>query len=201
MWKTGRFALLLTDLHMPRRDGYNLAEAIRLEEKIAGRKPAPIVALSANVATDEIERCRSAGIDDFIAKPAPLVLLANTLQRYLPLQRLTTPSSATRSTAASMPATEAAFDRGLIEDFLHTTHEDVVALRAALVRNDAAAVAREAHRIKGASALVGATALAAAAARIEGAAQAGNVAPAQAHLQELEAEVARFAAASGMHAV
>ncbi len=199
MWNTGRFGLLLTDLHMPRRDGYCLAEAIRLNEKIAGRKPAPVIALSANVSTDEIERCRAVGIDDFIAKPAPLALLASTLQRYLPLQRLAAPASTPPSAPPTMPTTEIVFDHDLIQDFLHTTRDDIAALRSALARNDAAAVAREAHRIKGASGLVGAGALAAVAARIEAAGQGGNLAPADAHLRELEAEVARFAATIGAH--
>ena len=197
MWKTGRFGLLLTDLHMPRRDGYSLAEAIRLDEKIAGRRRAPVIALSANVSTDEIARSRSSGIDDFIAKPAPLTLLASMLQRYLPLQRLAVPPSATPAISPTF-AIAAELDRSLIEDFLHTTNDDVAALRSALTRHDAAAVAREAHRIKGASGLVGATTLAEAAARLEVAGQTGNLAPAQAQLHELEAEIARFAAAIRM---
>jgi len=195
MWKTGRFALLLTDLHMPRRDGYGLAEAVRLEEKMHGCKRAPVVALSANVSTEEIERCRSAGIDDFIAKPAPLAVLAGTLQRYLPL-RPAAPPPATPPAAAANAFAASAYDRGLIEDFLHTTRDDITALRSAIADNDAAAVAREAHRIKGASGLVGAAALAAVAARIEAACQAGNLATAQAQLHELETEVARFADAA-----
>ena len=201
MWRAGRFGLLLTDLHMPRRDGYSLAEAVRLDEKMHGRKRAPVIALSANVSTEEIERCRSSGIDDFIAKPAPLALLASVLQRYLPLQRQAAPPSTTQPVAASPTAADAAFDRSLIEDFLQTTYDDILALRNALTRNDAPAVMREAHRIKGASGLVGATALAAAAARIEAAGQAENLAHVHAQLHELEAQVARFAAANGMSAV
>ena len=36
LWRTGHYALLLTDLHMPEMDGYALAEAIRREETQRG---------------------------------------------------------------------------------------------------------------------------------------------------------------------
>src|SRR3546814_12194256 len=39
MWRAGRYALLLTDLHMPGLDGYVLASAIRAEESPAHRVP------------------------------------------------------------------------------------------------------------------------------------------------------------------
>jgi HPt (histidine-containing phosphotransfer) domain-containing protein len=88
----------------------------------------------------------------------------------------------------------AGLDRGLIEDFLHATHEDLSALRLALDGNDAAGVAHEAHRIKGAAGLVGATAIAGVAGRIEAASRAGDLAQAHAGIEALEAEVEHFAA-------
>ena len=202
MWKSGRYALLLTDLHMPKRDGYSLAEAIRIDERVHLRPRAPLVALSANVSTEEIERSRNAGIDDFIAKPTPLAVLANTLQRHLPLQRFIA-QAAIRQPAAAVPVAsgvDAVLDRGLIEDFLHTTREDIAALRVALAHGDAGAISREAHRIKGASALVGASALHAVATRIEAAGRDNDVPAAQAALVQLESAAAQFAQAAGIAA-
>jgi signal transduction histidine kinase/CheY-like chemotaxis protein len=195
MWKSGRYGLLLTDLHMPKRDGYSLAEAIRLDESVHQRQRAPVIAVSANVSTGEIERSRSVGIDDFIAKPTPLAVLADTLQRYLPLQRF---MAQTPPSAPASALVDAGFDSGLIEDFLHTTRDDVAALRAALVRRDAGAIAREAHRIRGASGLVGATALHDVAARIEAAGRAEDIGAVEASLPDLEREVARFAEINGV---
>ncbi len=173
LWKSGRFALLLTDLHMPRRDGYALAEAVRAGERAAGTKHAPIVAMSANVSTEEVERSRNAGIDDFLAKPTPLALLANALERYLPLSQFAA-AQMIAAASAQIPApaqTEAAqiletakavsadaiLDHELLQDFLHSTRQDLIALNAALSNHDAVAAAHEAHRIKGASGLVGAS--------------------------------------------
>ncbi|HEX7112398.1 MAG TPA: ATP-binding protein, partial [Mizugakiibacter sp.] len=48
-WQSGRFALVLADVHMPRMDGYQLAAAIRAEERRSGRARTPIIALTANV--------------------------------------------------------------------------------------------------------------------------------------------------------
>jgi signal transduction histidine kinase/CheY-like chemotaxis protein/HPt (histidine-containing phosphotransfer) domain-containing protein len=196
MWKSGRFALLLTDLHMPKRDGYALAQAIRADEMAQHRPRAPVIALSANVSTEEVERSRSVGVDDFIAKPTPLNVLAGILHRYLPLQRFiakTAPAAAATGVFA-----QSGLDRGLIEDFLYATRDDLVALRAALAKDDAGAVMHEAHRIKGASGLVGASALAAVAVRIESAGRSADLAAAKAGLTDLETEVAHFAAANGI---
>jgi signal transduction histidine kinase/CheY-like chemotaxis protein/HPt (histidine-containing phosphotransfer) domain-containing protein len=209
-WRSGRYALLLTDLHMPRRDGHSLAAAIRSDEQSQHRPRAPVIALSANVSTEEVERSRTAGIDDFLAKPASLAVLAAALQRYLPLIRFAGTQTGFIADDIDAPRTDArlpamalseltrgdtALEQELIADFVHSTRQDFVALQAALARNDADAVARESHRIKGASGLVGAVTINACATRIEAAARAHDLAPVPAHTSELGIELNRFAAA------
>src|ERR1019366_3406134 len=44
LWRTGRHALLLADLHMPEMDGYALTRAIRSEEASRGCTALPILA-------------------------------------------------------------------------------------------------------------------------------------------------------------
>ena len=197
-WKSGRYALLLTDLHMPRRDGFALARALREDEQSEGRPRSPAVALSATVSAEEVERSRAAGIDDFLAKPVPLAVLAKTLQRYLPLPGAAiapAPSEMTRPSAGGLP-----FDRELLEDFMSSTRQDMLELGAALARRDAEAVAHETHRIKGASRLIGATALATIAERIEAAARAREFSEVDADFAELEGAVSAFARSSGVGA-
>jgi len=183
-WRDARYALLLTDLHMPRRDGYALAEAVRADERAGLRPRRPIIAMSANVSTEEVERSRAAGIDDFIAKPAPLQLLAAALQRYLPFDRSPAPA-----------VLAVAVDADLLRDYVDSTRQDLAALAAAVAARDAGATAREAHRIKGASGLVGADAVAACAARIEDAAHASPPAPMADDLAELGRLLDHFAQA------
>jgi PAS domain S-box-containing protein len=80
-WRSGDFALLLTDLHMPEIDGYELAAAIRAEEP-AGRRM-PIIALTANALREEEVRCRAAGMDAYLSKPVRLAQLKATIEAWL----------------------------------------------------------------------------------------------------------------------
>jgi signal transduction histidine kinase/CheY-like chemotaxis protein/HPt (histidine-containing phosphotransfer) domain-containing protein len=199
-WKSGRYGLLLTDLHMPRRDGCALAASIRAEERHDGRVRAPLIALSATVSAEEVERSRSAGLDDFLAKPVPLAVLAKTLQRYLPLPGATAATPAAMPDQARATGANLLFDRELLEDFLQSTRHDLLELDAALVRGDCEAIAHEAHRIKGACLLIGAATLATVAERIESAARARIFTAIDADITELKAEVFRFAQASATQA-
>ncbi len=60
-----RFDLVITDIEMPEMDGFALAEALRSSPSTAA---IPIIALSAMVSADAIERGRAVGFDDFVAK-------------------------------------------------------------------------------------------------------------------------------------
>jgi CheY-like chemotaxis protein len=84
MWQQepSRYWLLLTDLVMPQMDGLDLARAIRGTSSVGAR--VPIVAYTGTASPDETERCRRAGIDDCLAKPAELHRLNSVLQRWRP---------------------------------------------------------------------------------------------------------------------
>ncbi|WP_169208587.1 response regulator [Aromatoleum petrolei] len=82
LWRAGGYAMLLTDLHMPRMDGYVLVQTIRAEEQKGGRPRAPILALS-GTAPEGAEPYRDAGIDAYLGKPLQLDVLRDSLQRWL----------------------------------------------------------------------------------------------------------------------
>ena len=86
LWREGDYALLLTDLHMPQLDGYELTAAIRLAE--GGRRPIPIVALTANALKGERKRCCELGMDDYMSKPVQLANLKAMLHKWLPERAL-----------------------------------------------------------------------------------------------------------------
>lgn len=80
-WRDGDYALLITDLHMPLMDGYELATAIRAAE--AEGSHMPIVALTANAVQGEARRCQALGMDDYQTKPVQLSVLKALLLRWL----------------------------------------------------------------------------------------------------------------------
>jgi CheY-like chemotaxis protein len=97
---TQRYALVITDIHMPEMDGLDLSAAIRDLERVSGRPRVPVVALTADVLIGEAERYGAAGIDDQIRKPASLAELEQTLARWLPR------SLAQRARVAAPPVVE-----------------------------------------------------------------------------------------------
>ncbi|MDB6062545.1 MAG: histidine kinase [Verrucomicrobiaceae bacterium] len=87
-WRTGKYALLLSDLHMPEMDGYELTRQIRAEENKTQTVPEPrhltIIALTANALQGEADHCRAAGMDDYLSKPLRLADLKAMLAQWLP---------------------------------------------------------------------------------------------------------------------
>ncbi|MBI5429320.1 MAG: PAS domain S-box protein [Nitrosomonadales bacterium] len=87
-WQGGSYGLLLTDLHMPEMDGYELTSAIRDSESAAnktGKPRTPIIAITANALKGEAEHCLAAGMDDYLSKPVQLVRLQAVLDKWLPV--------------------------------------------------------------------------------------------------------------------
>ncbi len=70
MANTGRrFDVMLMDLQMPVMDGLTATRAIRRAEEVAGRAPVPIICLTANAMTEDVERCFASGMQAHVAKP------------------------------------------------------------------------------------------------------------------------------------
>jgi CheY-like chemotaxis protein/HPt (histidine-containing phosphotransfer) domain-containing protein len=88
LWRSGDYGMLVTDLHMPEMDGYDLTAAIRASESVAGetgKSRAPIIAFTANAIKGEDEHCRAVGMDDYLSKPVQLVNLKAMLEKWLPV--------------------------------------------------------------------------------------------------------------------
>ncbi|MBL0311537.1 MAG: PAS domain S-box protein [Holophagaceae bacterium] len=79
MWQSGRYAVILADLHMPRMDGYQLTQAVRDLERAHPVARTPILALTANAMGGEAERCLELGMDDYLIKPVTIPFLASKL--------------------------------------------------------------------------------------------------------------------------
>jgi signal transduction histidine kinase/DNA-binding response OmpR family regulator len=78
-----RYDLIFMDVQMPELDGYEATKAIRALDFPRARE-IPIVAMTANVFREDIERCIAAGMNDHIGKPLDFVEVLEKLERYLP---------------------------------------------------------------------------------------------------------------------
>lgn len=79
LWGQKTFDLVLMDCQMPGIDGYETTARLRA----AGCR-APIVALTARAQWDDAERCRQAGMDDYLSKPFKQKELLAMVDRWLP---------------------------------------------------------------------------------------------------------------------
>jgi len=79
------YTLLITDCQMPLMNGYELATQWRQHEEKENRLARlPIIAMTANVLDGEIERCRGAGMDDYLSKPVQLHQLEDMIRLWMP---------------------------------------------------------------------------------------------------------------------
>jgi PAS domain S-box-containing protein len=77
--KTNRYDLILMDLQMPEMNGFEATEFIRKELKLK----IPIIALTADVTTSDLAKCKSVGMDDYISKPVDERLLQSKIVSML----------------------------------------------------------------------------------------------------------------------
>jgi signal transduction histidine kinase/DNA-binding response OmpR family regulator len=78
---TAHFDLVLMDCMMPEMDGYEATRAIRERELEIGNR-VPIVACTANVNQEEIQKCSEVGMDDFLSKPYKPLKLKAMLEKW-----------------------------------------------------------------------------------------------------------------------
>jgi CheY-like chemotaxis protein/HPt (histidine-containing phosphotransfer) domain-containing protein len=74
--------LLFMDIQMPTLNGYEAAQHIRKHETTTGKR-VPIVALTAGTVKGEEDRCREAGMDDYLSKPVVEGTISRILNTWL----------------------------------------------------------------------------------------------------------------------
>jgi signal transduction histidine kinase/DNA-binding response OmpR family regulator len=171
----GAYDVVLMDVQMPEMDGITATRVIRTQAP--NIKQPWIIAMTANVSTDDRAACLSAGMDDFVGKPMRLEDVVGALSRIQSGKNVTTKQPETQQDSVLEAKTLAALrDLGgfddIIEEFLTEMPSRVQAIHTAAAENRLHVLALHAHALKGASGAVGAPRLGNVAAKIEEVARA-----------------------------
>lgn len=172
MWRAARdskkYGLILTDIHMPEVDGYELTKRIRDEETPDER--IPIVAITANALKGEAERCLEAGMNGYLPKPIKLIKLSELLrntQKKAATQKIHEGAPIFLSLLPNFDPTVLPnlidHDPSLIAEFrghfIAQATREGASLYKAVERGDWEAVTDIAHRLKSSAQTIGALAL------------------------------------------
>jgi two-component system sensor histidine kinase/response regulator len=182
------YGAVLMDCQMPVMDGFTAARRIRESERGNGRgKRLPIIALTANVMSEDRERCIAAGMDAHLGKPIEPAQLVACLSRYLKPD--TGRPEVDMNALRELTGGDTEFERELVETFVSSGDQCLAEILSALRVSDLATIGKRAHALKGASANIHASGLAAAASSLESAARANSVAEIDGLVQELSARL------------
>jgi signal transduction histidine kinase/DNA-binding response OmpR family regulator len=78
-----RYDMIFMDVQMPEMDGLEATRSIRMLDTPKA-KTIPIIAMTANVFREDIEKCLEAGMNDHLGKPLDLDEVFSKLHKYLP---------------------------------------------------------------------------------------------------------------------
>ena len=78
----GSYDIILMDIQMPEMDGYEATRRIRSLD-VPAAKEIPIIAMTANVFKEDVEKCLNAGMNGHIGKPLDATELIDLLTVYL----------------------------------------------------------------------------------------------------------------------
>eukprot|EP01113_Clastostelium_recurvatum_P020875 TRINITY_DN2470_c0_g1_i3.p1 TRINITY_DN2470_c0_g1~~TRINITY_DN2470_c0_g1_i3.p1 ORF type:complete len:1276 (-),score=381.74 TRINITY_DN2470_c0_g1_i3:43-3870(-) len=76
----GHYALILMDLAMPDKDGFEAVHDIRVLEQVHKQARIPVIALTANVMQEVRQKCEDAGFDGYVSKPIDYNQLVKALR-------------------------------------------------------------------------------------------------------------------------
>jgi signal transduction histidine kinase/DNA-binding response OmpR family regulator len=206
-WRGGGYDIVFADVHMPVMDGFTMTSEIRGIEKAEGRKRTPIVAVTADALAGEEERCKAAGMDDYLAKPVGLDGLRAVMKRWLPdkPEKAAPPVATMKKVALNgdeIPAIDPTVldpwvendddaRRSILRRFGETVSASSHDLEQAMACGDLATLQSAAHRLRSGALAVGARMLSSTAAALETAAKTGDRVACEGQFGHLVAEMDR----------
>jgi len=153
-----RYDLILMDVQMPEMDGFEATASIREIEKKKGEHT-PIIAMTAHAMKGDRERCLDAGMDDYVPKPISSEALLNAIKTLVPEHRgpdrEESPVQENVQPVIDKEALLKAFDndrtflKEVIDMFIADYPEMLKQIHDAIQTEDAPALQRSAHALKG----------------------------------------------------
>ncbi|MDE1175664.1 MAG: response regulator [Edaphobacter sp.] len=195
------YDLVLMDMQMPEMDGFEATLALREMEKKTG-KHQPVVAMTALAMNGDRERCIAAGMDGYLSKPIRPEELDEVLELYVSqkaksAEEETSPLSNNSSVDIAQLLDRIDDDRSLLADLTDIFRNDypkqLQMAQAALDTQDAAALQRVGHMLKGVLSNLSAIKASELASTLEDLGRAQHISNAQATLDELSPELDRVA--------
>ncbi|MNF30819.1 Virulence sensor protein BvgS precursor [compost metagenome] len=181
-WRGQHFDVVITDCNMPVMNGYELARAIRSEERARGITPGLILGFTANAQPQEKQRCREAGMDGCLFKPISLRDLSAFLACVAP-DTVPVPTKEERRTPADaidltnleqLTRGDEALIKSLLGDLASSNEEDISRLLSLFTHHDVLGLADLAHRVKGGARIIKAQGLIHCCERLESACEEGG---------------------------
>jgi PAS domain S-box-containing protein len=208
--ETASYELVLMDVQMPQLDGLTATRIIRDPNSPVRNHNVPVIAMTAYAMQGDREKCINAGMDDYVAKPIMINMLAQVLETWLPGDSAAPggphkPAVPRPAAPVAASDTSMIFDRAgvmerlmgdealaskLVAGFLYYIPMQVEMLRTCINAGDISGVEHQAHSIKGAALNVGATSLGAVAFGMEKTARSGNMDAVKSCMLELERALA-----------
>jgi signal transduction histidine kinase/CheY-like chemotaxis protein/HPt (histidine-containing phosphotransfer) domain-containing protein len=209
---TTGFDLIFMDVQMPVMDGFQATRSIREQEAARGKGHIPIIAMTAYAMKEDMERCHTAGMDDYISKPFHPEDIEAVITRTLATQAHQAPQACQAERSEPIGPTDTnnaimVFDKeellerlggngDMIPRFLDmfTTNAAgyLAALHQAINEGNEEQVRIQAHTLKGAAANISAHNIKNSAAAIEVATREGRCELRSEQISRLEADYEEF---------
>jgi CheY-like chemotaxis protein len=144
------FDVVLMDVQMPDLDGFEATAEIRAREKATGGSHLRIIAMTAHAMAGDRDRCLRAGMDGYVSKPLdPRLLCAVVEEEEAVIPGLRPVFE--REAALERLGGDTQLLSEVIQLFLADCPMRLAAMKTAVDTRDAGAIAKEAHRLKGAA--------------------------------------------------
>lgn len=155
--KKNSYDLALFDVKMPIMDGLEAAKLWRDFEKQNNRKITPILALTAQVLNDDLNKCFDAGMDDILGKPINIEEFKQKLKLYLEFDNtLNKPNILSQDVSVinfnyidSIANGDVNFRNEILKSFLIDANEYLHQMNQAVMQENWADFQHYAHKAKG----------------------------------------------------